>query len=287
MSELTRRSFLKKAAVATVGGSVLLTNNGITALAEDKKTPLKVRAAVFSPTGGTMNAAYLLASMLTDTPDMIDQTALSTRGQEIRFAADELAIWAAPSYAGKIPYVPDLFLNLKGDHTPCVLVCAYGNRACENNFAQMHQIATEQGFIPIGAISIVTPHTFGARAGRNRPDLQDHETIKAFADQIADKMASGNLTPIAVEGDPARGEKFESSTEKKLDTALCIHCGTCTENCPVGAIDAETLAIDPALCIHCQRCTYVCPAGARSFAANWDGTDGKYFSPRKAVAYIV
>lgn len=287
MAELTRRSFLKKTVAATVGGSVLLASNGMIALAEDKKTPLKVRAAVFSPTGGTMNAAYLVASMLTDAPEMIDQTALSTRSQEIRFASDELAIWAAPSYAGRIPYVPDLFLNLKGDHTPCVLVCAYGNRACENNFAQMHRIATEQGFVPVGAISIVTPHTSGARSGRNRPDNQDREVIKAFADQIAEKIASGNLTPITVEGDPARGEKFESSTEKKLDETICIHCGTCVENCPVGAIDADTLAIDPTPCIHCQRCTYVCPVGARSYAANWDGTDGKYFSPRKAVAYIL
>ena len=137
MADLSRRDFLKKTAMTTVGVSAMLAGGGAMAFAEEEKKELKVRAAVCSPTGGTMNAAYLLASMLTGMPEMIDQTSLKSRENEITFAKDELAIFAAPSYAGSIPHAPGLFENLKGNGTPCIIVTAFGNRAAENNFAWM------------------------------------------------------------------------------------------------------------------------------------------------------
>ena len=122
----------------------------------------RVRAAVFSPTGGSMNASYLLASMFTDNPEMIDLTEPASRQAEITFAADELCIMTAPCYAGRIPHVPGLFENLRGSGTPCIVVGTYGNRACEHNCAQMKKIAEDNGFIVIGAIELITPHIFAA-----------------------------------------------------------------------------------------------------------------------------
>lgn len=280
---LTRREFLK--ASALVGGSVMLT--GATALAEEK--PIKVRAAVFSPTGGTMNAAYLLASALCDQPEMMDQTPLSSRQETIAFAADELAIFAAPAYAGKIPYAPKLFENLKGDKTPCVLVASYGNRAAENNWAQMHKLATDNGFVVIGAIQIVTPHIFGARAGHSRPDVADVKDIQAFAAEIRKKIESGSLASITVEGDPAIVGKpsLHSVIDKQLDASKCLMCGLCVNNCSVGAIDPKTLVINNEICIECQRCSHVCPVAARTYITAWDGTDAKYLAPRKPITYVV
>ena len=146
MSAISRRDFLKTTAV--LGGSTMLF--GASALAQEN--PLKVRAAVFSPTGGTMNAAYMLASMLGNDPEMIDQTALASRNETLAFAKDELAVFAAPAYAGKIPFAPKLFENIQGDQTPCVLVAAFGNREAENCLAQMNKLASDRGFIVIGAI---------------------------------------------------------------------------------------------------------------------------------------
>lgn len=283
MSNLTRRSFLKASMATAIGTSTLLAG-GLIAAAETAQP--KVRAAVFSPTGGTMNAAYLLASMLCEKPEMIDQTPLSARQSEITFASDELAIFAAPSYAGSIPHAPGLFTNLKGEGTPCILVTAFGNRAAENNFAQMNRIATENGFVVIGAIAMVTPHVFGARAGHSRPDLADHEVIRAFADAMIEKLNSGSLAPIAVEGNAELGDKYVSAIVKSLNAEACVNCGTCAANCPAGAIDAS-LAINEDLCIHCQRCTHVCPAGARSYASAWDGVDAKYCTPRKDIVTVI
>jgi len=50
-----------------------------------------------------------------------------------------------------------------------------------------------------------------------------------------------------------------------VDQEKCTSCGTCVEECPVGAIalDEQNLAcIDQAECIRCGKCHDVCPVGA-------------------------
>lgn len=44
----------------------------------------------------------------------------------------------------------------------------------------------------------------------------------------------------------------------------CISCGTCAEECPVGAIEEgdETYVIDEDECTECGTCIEVCPSDA-------------------------
>lgn len=46
----------------------------------------------------------------------------------------------------------------------------------------------------------------------------------------------------------------------------CISCGTCAENCPVGAISEgdEAYVIDADTCISCGTCAENCPMGVIS-----------------------
>ena len=47
----------------------------------------------------------------------------------------------------------------------------------------------------------------------------------------------------------------------------CIACGTCIDECAVGAIsEGEKYSIDPEVCVECGTCADVCPSGAISLA---------------------
>ncbi|MBI4645151.1 MAG: 4Fe-4S binding protein [Bacteroidia bacterium] len=43
----------------------------------------------------------------------------------------------------------------------------------------------------------------------------------------------------------------------------CTACGTCKDECPVGAIsEGDIYKIDPELCTDCDACASVCPVEA-------------------------
>ena len=46
-------------------------------------------------------------------------------------------------------------------------------------------------------------------------------------------------------------------------TQDCVACGTCLNECPVGAIsEGDIYKIDPKVCIDCGTCADACPQGA-------------------------
>ena len=250
---------------------------------------MKVRVAYFSAAGGTTNAAYILAHMFSENPEMIDQTPLKSREKEICFDKNDLAIFAAPSYGGKIPHAPNLFTNLSGNNTPCIIAATYGNRACENNLAQMKKIADDNGFRVIGAISIIIPHIFGVLSGKGRPDIKDRKVIYEFSQKIKNKLSNEDFHELTIEGNPEITDKPHMSKPivKLTDDGKCQHCGTCVRECPTGAIDSKTFEINSDLCIDCQHCSFVCPSNARSYEASWYAMDSKCNAKRNKVEYIL
>jgi len=54
----------------------------------------------------------------------------------------------------------------------------------------------------------------------------------------------------------------------KIAEDVCAACGTCIDECPVGAINAgDVYSIDPAMCTECGTCASVCPLEAISLDA--------------------
>lgn len=50
-----------------------------------------------------------------------------------------------------------------------------------------------------------------------------------------------------------------------INKEICIGCGTCEAECPVGAISVDEdgkYCIDPEKCVECGACAGVCPVDA-------------------------
>ncbi len=65
----------------------------------------------------------------------------------------------------------------------------------------------------------------------------------------------------------------------EIDREKCILCGTCVENCPVGALaigDDRLSVIRPEACTACGFCEDTCPTGALAlrFQIIWRQVDG-------------
>lgn len=255
------------------------------------KKDLKVKVAVFSPTEGTKNAAAMLAAKFSRDVEFADITTKAAQAEEVSFADADLAIFAAPSYGGQIPKVEGLFENIKGDNTPCVVVAAFGNRAAENVYANLADVATRNGFVVVGAMGLVTPHVFSsnAKAGHSRPNVDDNLKMAEFADKLMEKLDAGTAEAITIEGVAEVDFAKEISVAPKAFLAEnCKNCGACAANCPVGAINAETLEVDESICIACQRCSFVCEFNARTYdtAVKREFIEGK-LSAKKPVEYFL
>ena len=268
--KISRRNFVKGSAALAAGMAFagLTGCSAGTGAGSEAGKPLHVKVACFSPTEGTKNAAAMLAAKFSDDIEFADITTVEARAQEISFAKEYLAIFAAPSYGGQLPMIEGLFTNLKGDNTPCVVVCAFGNRAAENVYAQLAKLASEQGFVVLGAMGLVTPHVFSsnAKAGHSRPNVEDNQKMAEFAGKIREKLKAGAPEAFTPEGNPeVDWAKELSVAPKEYKAENCTQCGECAKNCSTGAIDPATLEINEAMCIHCQRCSFVCQFNARSY----------------------
>ena len=55
---------------------------------------------------------------------------------------------------------------------------------------------------------------------------------------------------------------FEAKMAYKI-TDICVACGTCIDECPVGAIsEGDIYKIDENACVSCGTCAGACPTGA-------------------------
>ena len=236
-------------------------------------TTPNIYKAIFSPTGGTAHAASLLADKLTghfpaSSVQTLDCTVPGTREISHSFDERDILIAAVPVYAGQLPPVENLFANLKGNKTPCIVMAAYGNRHYDDALAQLQNKLTNQGFVCIAGIACIIPHTFSEKVGANRPNAEDLKVIAEFADAFVQKYNAHDLSKAALPGNPAPEPKPRKSMPKFLDNTLCLNCKLCAKSCPVGAIDFSTLEINGDKCINCMRCSYVCPVKARTFNAD-------------------
>lgn len=246
----------------------------------------KVNAVYISPTGNvkkvTSAIAERAAEVLGAPLEYDDFTLPETRGDMRNYGPDELVIFGTPVYAGRVPnkflpFVQELF---KADGALAVPVVCFGNRNFDNALIELRNQLELNGFHTIAGAGVVTEHVFSDQLAPGRPDGEDMDQLKEFAENAAAKVSSitaDNIpaptavrgddpvgpyyTPLGIDGKPAVFLKAKPKTKEDL----CTKCGTCVKSCPMGSISAENPSEVPGICIKCHACIKKCPTGAKYF----------------------
>ncbi|MGN0078554.1 MAG: 4Fe-4S binding protein [Coriobacteriales bacterium] len=229
---------------------------------------MQIEKIVFSPTGGTLRVADILAGSLAaqlgariDTVDLAEPSA----GQSaLPVAEGTLAVVAMPCFGGRAPRVAmERLAKIQGRGCACVVVSVYGNRAFDDALLEMAEGAAAAGFAVVAAVAAVAEHSIMHQYAAGRPDAADSELLASFAEQIVEKLADDSAGMPQVPGSSPYKKAGAAPLVPKV-TGACVSCGTCASGCPVGAISRGDFAADKGACIACMRCVGACPQAARS-----------------------
>lgn len=244
-------------------------------------------ALYFSPTRTTKRVVCAIAAetarVLGVTYSEIDITTPAQREKAISFTENDLVIFGAPVYIGRMPnLISPFFKTINGNGALGIPVAVYGNRAYDDGLIELRDIMAEDRFRLIAAAAFVGEHTFSYILGGGRPDTKDLEIAKKFAAKITEKVRSiDNSTEepgtIEVPGTPFPYSGFYKATDTdkksvdirkvlpKTDVTKCTQCGECAMICSMGAISTSDCQEITGKCIKCGACIKRCPQGAKYF----------------------
>lgn len=253
------------------------------------KTPNRIAGAYFSPTGTTQTIVSSLAKELGNLfqipVELRDFTLPAGRTTPLQFNEDDLVVVGTPVYAGRVPNVLLKYLaQLSGQGATGIPVVLFGNRAYDDALVELRDILVQGGITPVAAGAFVGEHSFSRILAAGRPDSQDLEDVRLFAQSIAEQWASAQTpTIVQVPGNPypyrgyysprnGQGNSFDFKKIVPSTDDRCVGCGTCSRVCPMGSIPSENPKTLTGICIKCGACIKRCPVGAKHF-----GHDGYLF----------
>lgn len=243
---------------------------------------MRITKIVFSPTGGTLKAADIVANALGTDFESIDLTKAAFDSCAIN---GDACVIAVPVIGGRAPMTAiERISKLNGEGRSAVLMAVYGNRDFEDALVELQDAAEKAGFVPVAGIAAIAEHSILRKFAANRPDAADTAELNSFAARIAEALQAP-AKPLTLPGNRPYKE-FKGSAVKPATNDNCVGCGLCAANCPVSAILPENPSeTDLQKCISCMRCIDRCPSKARylpeAVAANVDALLTKVASDRK------
>lgn len=229
-------------------------------------TPQKVNLAYFSATGTTAKIVSAIESSLGITEKhTIDITA--DNKDVITIPNDEIVIFGIPVFSGRVPEVARKGIEMiKGNNTPAIIVCVYGNREFDDALIELKDIVENNGFYVLSAAAFVAQHSIFPKVAQGRPDGADLMLAKDFgANSIKAIATTTENSSFKVQGNyPYRAVKSIPLTPRTDNQ--CNSCGLCSKQCPVQAIDSNNpKKIDKSRCISCAHCISICPTSSKKF----------------------
>ncbi|MBE6281608.1 MAG: 4Fe-4S dicluster domain-containing protein [Bacteroides sp.] len=227
---------------------------------------MRTHVVYFSATYTTRTICERIAGHLSEENIAYDVTNDESL-EDISIPEEDLLVIGIPVYAGRIPEIAvDRLNRFKGKGTKAIAVAVYGNRDYEDALIELTDLVQANGFQVIGAGAFIARHCIFTELASNRPDEQDMEVIRRFAEQCQTILSStAQLPMIEVKGNRPYKPNGHASARPTSDET-CNHCGKCARLCPTHAISLEQPPLtDNDKCLACGRCLVVCPTGSRNF----------------------
>lgn len=249
---------------------------------------MKIRSAsvvFFSPTDTTKKIVYsVIKGMNAGKIEEINLNSCDERKRRDAHIKNDIAVIGVPVYGGRIPkFLYPFLMSMRSDRKPAVLIVVYGNVHSGFALNELYNILKDN-FTIVAAGKFIGEHSFSTdtvRTAFGRPDSMDLSEAEKFGKLTAEKLdhvsevkdaeiklssktriAISNIINAAHNILPQNSGSIVTKLPE-IDDAICIRCGVCARECPMGAIDKKSLGIDKKLCIRCFRCAKRCPVKAR------------------------